>query len=169
MLALRSWGDLTAVSWWLLGFVFHRLHTFGFASFFNDTPPLPADRSAGFYIKFHIFNRILIDSVLKLLLYGPRIRINYCPPGNVGNWSLQHSPESWKYWKSEFFNFLISWKYWKSDFFNFLISWKYWIVRSIIAHTLSHVRAADCLITTENRDGFNKSYQKNECWVILKI
>ena len=58
------------------------------------------------------FNWILIDSVLNLLLYGPRIRINYCSPGNIGNliflyfWtpgnignlSLQHSPESWKYY-----------------------------------------------------------------------
>ena len=47
-----------------------------------------------------------------MLLYGPRIRINYCSPGNIGNliflyfWtpgnignlSLQHSPESWKYY-----------------------------------------------------------------------
>ena len=34
-------------------------------------------------------------------LYGPRIRINYCSPGNIGNWSLQHSPQSWKYWKTD--------------------------------------------------------------------
>ena len=79
---------------------------------------------AGIRVRFHIwanlgdfklrsciFNWILINSGLKLLLYGTRFRINYCSPGNIGNWSLQHSPESWKYWKSEFFNFLISWKY----------------------------------------------------------
>ena len=34
------------------------------------------------------FNWILIDSVLKWLLYGPRIRINYCSPGNIGNLRL---------------------------------------------------------------------------------
>ena len=34
-------------------------------------PPNPkGDRSAGFYIELHIFNWILIDSGLKLLLYG---------------------------------------------------------------------------------------------------
>ena len=31
------------------------------------------------------FDWIFIDSGLKLLLYGTRIRINYCPPGNIGN------------------------------------------------------------------------------------
>ena len=44
----------------------------------------------------------LIDSVLKLLLYGTRFRMNYCPPGNIGNWGLQHSPESWESWKTIF-------------------------------------------------------------------
>ena len=29
----------------------------------------------------------------------------------------QHSPESWKYWKTDIPYFLISWKYWKSSFF----------------------------------------------------
>ena len=39
----------------------------------------------GFQLKSYIFNWILIDSGLKLLLYGTRIRINYSPPGNIGN------------------------------------------------------------------------------------
>ena len=57
--------------------------------FLPITPP-EGDRSAGFYINFNIFNWILIDSGLKLLSYGPRFRINYSPPGNIGNWGLQH-------------------------------------------------------------------------------
>ena len=111
---------------------------------YSITPP-GGDSSAGFYIKIYIFNWSLIDSGLKLLLYGTRFRIIQSCPGNIGNWSLQHSPESWKYWKTdfvdsvlswkywktEFLEFLISRKYWKSDFSNFLLSWKYWIARSI--------------------------------------
>ena len=58
-----------------------------------------------------------MNSGLKLLLYGTRFRINYCPPGNIGNWSLQHSPESSKYWKTTFFDSVLSWKYWKTDVF----------------------------------------------------
>ena len=38
-----------------------------------------------FKLKSYIFNWTLIDSGLKLLLYGTRLRINYCPPGNIGN------------------------------------------------------------------------------------
>ena len=72
------------------------------------------------------FNWIWTNSGLKLLLYGTRLRINYCPPGNIGNWGLQHSPESWKYWKTCVFDSVLSWKYWKTDFLNFPISWKYW-------------------------------------------
>ena len=65
-------------------------------------------------------------SVLKMILYGPRFRIDQSWPGNIGNWGLQHSLYSWKSWKSQFFNLILSWKYWKSGFFNFLLSWKYW-------------------------------------------
>ena len=39
-----------------------------------------------------------MHSVIKLILYGPRFRINQSYPGNIGNLSLQHSPESWKYY-----------------------------------------------------------------------
>ena len=39
-----------------------------------------------FYLKLCIFDWILIDSGLKLLLYGTRIRINYSSPGNI--WKL---------------------------------------------------------------------------------
>ena len=41
-----------------------------------------------FQLKLNIFNWIWINSVLKLLLHGTRIRINYCPPGNIGNMSF---------------------------------------------------------------------------------
>ena len=69
-----------------------------------------------------------------MLLYGPQFRINYCPPGNIGNWSLQHSPESWKYWKTNFFDSVLPWKYWKTYFLEFLISWTYW--KSVFSHNL---------------------------------
>ena len=36
-------------------------------------------------IKVLYFHWILINSGLKLLLYGPRIRINHSPPGNIEN------------------------------------------------------------------------------------
>ena len=108
-----------------------------------------------YFFFFLIWTTILDNSGLKLLLYGPRIWINYSPPGNIGNWGLQHSPESWKYWKSEFFNFLISWKYWKTDFFNFLISWKYWIVRSILSPILEIL---DRTIHTQSYPGNSGSY-----------
>ena len=49
-------------------------------------------------IFFLIWTTIFDNSVLKLLLYGPRFRINQSYPGNIGNLSLQHSPESWKYY-----------------------------------------------------------------------
>ena len=34
---------------------------------------------------FQMFNWILIDSVPKMILYGPRIRIVYSWPANIGN------------------------------------------------------------------------------------
>ena len=43
------------------------------------------DRSAGFQLKFIVFNWILINSGQKLLLYGPRIGIIYSYPGNIEN------------------------------------------------------------------------------------
>ena len=100
----------------------------------------------------------LINSVLKLLLYGPRIRIIYSYPGNIGNRGLQHSLSSWKYWKTDFFNSVVSWEYCNTYFFTqsypgnsgsydpyispileildrtihiSVLSWKYWIARSI--------------------------------------
>ena len=114
------------------------------ASLEHTNNPPRGDRSAGFYIICSIFDWILIDSVLKLLLYGTRFRINYCPPGNIGNWSLQHSPESWKYWKSEFLTSSYPGNIGKRIFSTSsypgnsgsydpysVLSWKYWIVRSI--------------------------------------
>ena len=68
----------------------------------------------------------LHKSVIQLLLYGPRLRIIYSYNGNIGNWGLQHSLKSWKYWKTNFFYVLPSWNYWKFEFSIFLISWKYW-------------------------------------------
>ena len=53
--------------------------------FDNTNNPPRGDRSAGFELKFNIFNWILINSVLKLLLYGPRIGIIHSDPGNIGN------------------------------------------------------------------------------------
>ena len=38
-----------------------------------------------FKLKSLIFNWILINSGLKLLLYGTRISTNYCSPGNIGH------------------------------------------------------------------------------------
>ena len=90
----------------------------------TNNPPR-GDRSAGFYIKIY-FNWILIDSGLKLLLYGTRIRINYSSPGNIWKFDVYNFLISWKYWKSGFSNFLVAWKYWKLDFSNFLVAWKYW-------------------------------------------
>ena len=75
-----------------------------------------------FLLKLCIFDWIWTDSGLKLLLYGTRLRINYCSPGNIGNWSLQHSPESWIYWKTDFFDSVLSWKYWKLKSSTFSIS-----------------------------------------------
>ena len=49
-------------------------------------------------VLFFNWSTIYDNSVLKLLLYGPRFRINQSYPGNIGNLSLQHSPESWKYY-----------------------------------------------------------------------
>ena len=40
---------------------------------------------------FHTWTTDLINSGLKLLLYGTRLRTIYSPPGNIGNRSLQHS------------------------------------------------------------------------------
>ena len=56
------------------------------------------DFSLNFGYIFLIWTTIFDNSVLKLLLYGPRFRINQSYPGNIGNLSLQHSPESWKYY-----------------------------------------------------------------------
>ena len=39
---------------------------------------------------------------------------------------MQHSPESWTYWKTDLFDSALSRKYWNTDFLEFLISWKYW-------------------------------------------
>ena len=36
-------------------------------------------------------DRTIHNSVLKLILYGPRFRINQSWPGNIGSWGLQHS------------------------------------------------------------------------------
>ena len=47
---------------------------------------------------FLTWTTIFDNPVLKLLLSGPRFRINQSYPGNIGNLSLQHSPESWKYY-----------------------------------------------------------------------
>ena len=52
----------------------------------------------GYIYIFIIWTTMFDNSVLKLLLYGPRFRINQSYPGNIGNLSLQHSPESWKYY-----------------------------------------------------------------------
>ena len=57
---------------------------------------------------------------------GKHIFLIQSYPGNIGNLSLQHSPESWKYWKSQFFYILDAWKHWESIFSIFWISWKYW-------------------------------------------
>ena len=43
---------------------------------YMNNPPR-GDRSAGFQLNFHMSNWILINPVLELLLYGPRIRINH--------------------------------------------------------------------------------------------
>ena len=67
----------------------------------------------------------LHKSVIQLLLYGPRLRIIYSYNGNIGNWGLQHSLKSWKYWKTHFSYVRPSWNYWKFEFSMFLISWKY--------------------------------------------
>ena len=37
-------------------------------------------------------DRTIHNSVLKLIFYWPRLRINPSYPGNIGNWGLQHSP-----------------------------------------------------------------------------
>ena len=55
-----------------------------------------------FLIWTTIFNR----SVLNLILYGPRMRINQSHPGNIGNLGLQHSLQFWKYSKIDFLYFL---------------------------------------------------------------
>ena len=51
-----------------------------------------------------------------MILYGPRVRINY-------SWS-------WKYLENIFEYFFISWKHWKSDLLYVLLSWKYWKLKS---------------------------------------
>ena len=53
------------------------------------------------YVDLHM-DRAIHNSILKLILYGPRFRINQSYPGNIGNGGLQHSLESWKYCKSQF-------------------------------------------------------------------
>ena len=57
-----------------------------------------------------IWTTILDNSGLKLLLYGPQIRINQSHPGNIGS----YDPYS-------------------------VLSWKYWIVRSILSSILEIV------------------------------
>ena len=61
-------------------------------------------------------NWIWIDSVLKLLLYGPRFKMIYS--------------ESWKYLGIWCSYFLMSWKYLESHVFYFPLSWKYWKLKS---------------------------------------
>ena len=39
----------------------------------NTNKPPGGDRSEGFQLRFYIFSWILIDSVLKLILYAPRL------------------------------------------------------------------------------------------------
>ena len=60
------------------------------------------------------------------------MRMIYSYPGNIGNWGLQHFPESWKYWKSQFFYILDAWKCWKFHFSGVTVpgSWKYWKSKS---------------------------------------
>ena len=43
------------------------------------------DFSLNFGYMFLIWTTIFDKSVLKLILYGPRIRINQSYPGNIGN------------------------------------------------------------------------------------
>ena len=129
--------------WWSCGYRacaqlhYRSLLLFWCVDSLTNNPP-KGDRSAGFYIKFYIFYWILIDSGLKLLLYGTRIRINYCPPGNIGNRGLQHYLQSWKDGTLDFSNFSYPGNIGKL-FFNFLTSWKYWIVRSILSSILEIV------------------------------
>ena len=66
------------------------------------------------------------NSVLQLILYEPRFRMNQSQVGNIWKLEIYNFLISWKYWKLDFSNFLISWKYWKLDFSNFILSWKYW-------------------------------------------
>ena len=55
------------------------------------------DFSLIFGYVFLIWTTILDNSGLKLLLYGPRIRINQSYPGNSGSYD-PYSVLSWKWW-----------------------------------------------------------------------
>ena len=79
-------------------------------------------------IYFPIWTTVLDNSVLKLLSYGPRLRIHY-------SWS-------WKYleiWFLQFSRILEVLEIWC---FYFVLSWKYWKLKSSTFSIILEIRAA---------------------------
>ena len=99
----------------------------------------PTEDQGDSRLTFNMFNRISNNSLLKLIWYGSRFRIDYSwcwkywklkspfsqNPGSIGKSMFCSFYPAGNVWNQIFSISLVSWKYWKSLFFYFLTSWKY--------------------------------------------